>query len=253
MRVLITGAVDGLGRALTERLLAQGDDVVLIDHNRTGLHTITQANVGRSEGFVVDLAVIEQVEKFCQTANFARIDMAIFCAGISATGKFEEIPNEAYLQLVNINLKAPLVMASQLAGHDRINRGGRIVFISSLSNDVGYPGASVYGATKEAIASYARSISRPLRKKKISVTTVFPGPMRTAHAEKHAPAGSSAAKRADPKVIAEAILKGAKSRKRELHPGTSTWLAAKAGRIAPGAMTRLMRRVIFEKLDGPSY
>lgn len=253
MRVLVTGAVDGLGRALTERLLADGDDVVLVDKNRTGLHTITQANIGRSEGFVVDLANVEEVETFCRTANFSRIDMAIFCAGISATGKFEDIPAEAYQRLVNINLKAPLTMASQLAGGDRINKGGRIVFVSSLSNDVGYPGASVYAATKEAIASYARSLSRPLRKKKIAVTTVFPGPMRTAHAEKHAPLGASAAKRTDPAIVAEAILKAAKSRKRELHPGTATWFAAKAGRLAPNATTKLMRKVIFEKLDGPSY
>jgi len=47
MRVLITGAVEGLGRALAENLLKQGHSVVAVDHNRDGLHELTQSHIGK--------------------------------------------------------------------------------------------------------------------------------------------------------------------------------------------------------------
>jgi len=131
--------------------------------------------------------------------------------------------------------------------------GGKIVFVSSLSNAMGYPGASVYAATKDGIATYAESVRKPFRRKGVGVLTVFPGPIRTAHAEKHAPPGADASKRMAPQKLARMILKSAVRKDKALYPGFGAELASGFGKIAPNIATKIMRRVIFDKLNKPEY
>ena len=253
MRVLITGAVEGLGRALAEQLLAEGHSIVAIDRNREGLHDLTQSHVGRCESRLVDMADKGVLRLLAEEPGAAPYDLIILNAGISATGKFEEIPAEAYRRLINVNLRAPLLLATSLIANEKVAPRAKIIFISSLSHAVGYPGASVYAATKDGIAIYAKSIRKAFKKRGIAVMTVFPGPIRTAHADKHAPADAKAEKRMEPEKLAQLILKAAKSGKKELYPGIAASFAAFAGRFAPNAATKAMRRAIFDKLDGPTY
>ena len=251
MNVLITGAVEGLGRALAEILLSQGHTVVAVDRNREGLHAMTQSHVGLCESRLVDMNDLETVRLLADRPGSEPFDLVILNAGISATGKFEEIPADAYDRLLNINLRAPLILASGLVAGGHIAAKGKIVFISSLSYAVGYPGASVYAASKDAIAVYAKSIRKAFKRRNVGVLTVFPGPVKTAHAEKYSPKGSSADKRMEPEKLAHMILKAAASRRAELYPGFAAQMAAFGGRLAPNLMMKLMRKAIFDKLEGP--
>jgi short-subunit dehydrogenase len=124
-----------------------------------------------------------------------------------------------------------------------------IVFISSLSHATGYPGAAVYGASKDAIAVYAKSIRKPFAKLGLYVTTVFPGPVRTEHAERHAPEGAKAETRMLPDVLAVKILQAAAKNQKVLYPGLVAKLTRVLGAIAPNMMTKLMRKIIYDKLD----
>ncbi|MEM8748972.1 MAG: SDR family NAD(P)-dependent oxidoreductase [Pseudomonadota bacterium] len=253
MKVLITGASHGLGRALTEKLLAEGHDVFAVDRDTDALDALAVKSRGACKPILADMALGQSVERLMREIAGHTFDLVILNAGISATGKFEEIPAAAYQRLIAVNLTAPITIASRLIGENMLVAKSKLVFISSLSHAVGYPGASVYAATKDALAVYARSIRKPLAKKRVGVLTVFPGPIRTQHAERHAPAGAKASKRMSPDILARHILKATRTRKKELYPGTQAAFTKLLAGIAPNFMTKMMRRVIFEKLDDNVY
>ena len=236
---LVTGAAAGLGAALAERLLADGTEVVAVDRApmraRSGLHRHT-----------LDLADAAAVETFC-VELVGSLDLVVLNAGVSATGRFETLPAAAYERLLRVNVTAPLLMAARLV--ERMEPGGTIVFVSSLSHRTGYPGASVYAASKDAVAAYARSVRRPFARRDVRVMCVFPGPVRTEHARRHAPPDADEAARMDPDELARRILQAVRRGRRTLYPGAAARATAIAGRAAPGRMTRLMRRLIFERLQ----
>lgn len=254
MRALITGAASGLGRALAENLLRSGAAVTGFDLNETELKELAdcwpQQFTARVVDFSDQLATSTQIDKLIDESN---IDLVFLNAGVSATGRFEDIPVDAYTKLLQINVETPMVLALRLMTAGKINAGGTIIFISSLSHASGYPGASVYGASKDAIASYSRSIRRPCADKGVNVLAVFPGPVKTAHAERHAPKEADASRRMEPEELAKRILKAVKKQKTVLYPGAAAKLVHIAGKFFPNSMTKLMRRIIFEKLDRPIF
>ncbi|MEL6946406.1 MAG: SDR family NAD(P)-dependent oxidoreductase [Pseudomonadota bacterium] len=257
MRVLITGAAAGLGLALTQQMLDAGAEVVAVDRDIDALEDRAAQNRGNLSVHLCDLSVPSSIARLLDGLTGSRharpFDLVILNAGISATGAFEDIPVAAYQKLLTINLRAPIALTSQLVAKGAMAKKGKFVFISSLSHAVGYPGAAVYAASKDGIAAYARSIRKPLKKKGLGVLTVFPGPVRTAHADRHAPKGAKAEKRMPPEKLAALILKAAKGRSPELYPGTSAYFASIAGTLAPEWTTKAMKKVIYDKLDGPVY
>jgi short-subunit dehydrogenase len=245
---MITGVVEGLGRALCDKLLIEGHAVVGLDHNGAGLQTL--ANNQHFHAITVDLADQAMVARTMDELHGQEIfDLVILNAGISATGRFEGIPAAAYEKLLRINVETPMIMASRLMAQGMVAPGGTIVFIASLSHATGYPGASVYCASKDAIAIYAKSIRSICAAKDVNVLCVFPGPLRTAHAERHAPKGANAEKRMTPKALAEQIIAAVKRRSKVLYPGFAAKFTRIAGFILPRTMSHIMRRIIFEKLD----
>lgn len=253
VKVLVTGAARGLGRALTEELLGKGHSVMAVDRETQSLESLPSSYRKSCKIKFADLESPDSVQRLIQGLEKERFDLVILNAGISATGKFEDIPSSAYDRLIAVNLRAPLVMASSMVRNGVMNRKGKFVFVSSLSNSVGYPGASVYAATKDALAVYARCVSKPFGMRKLRVLTVFPGPIRTEHAERHAPEGADAAHRMEPEKLARMILAAARGRAKTYYPGRNARLASWLGKLMPNRMTRLMRKLIFEKLKGPVY
>ncbi len=254
LRALVTGVVEGLGRALVENLLKRGVEVRGLDINASGLVMMEEQSGAGFSAMPVDLSDRTALDETLATLqNEEKFDLVVLNAGISATGKFEEIPASAYQRLLRINLEAPMLMASQLMAAGRIAKGGTIVFVSSLCHATGYPGASVYCASKDAIAVYAKSIRPTCAGHNVNVLTIFPGPIKTAHAERHAPEGADAENRMAPEELAKRILKAVDRRSGVFYPGAVAKLTRMAGRLMPATLSRLMRRIIFEKLDQNQY
>ena len=249
MKVLVTGAGAGLGRATVEHAIAKGATVVALDQDAGALAELEWLHPRHVSTRTIDLADTAATEKLTRdlAAHF-RFDLAVLAAGVSATGRFEAIPPEAYARLLRVNVSAPLVMAARLVGEGAMRKKSTIVFVSSLSHVTGYPGASVYAASKDAVAAYAEAVRRPFRRRGVHVCAVFPGPLRTEHAERHAPPGANPERRMDPARAAHLIWKHRKVPR--LFPGMGARTAASLGRLAPETMTKVMRRVIFDKLDG---
>ncbi|MEM1376144.1 MAG: SDR family NAD(P)-dependent oxidoreductase [Pseudomonadota bacterium] len=243
-RALVTGAYQGLGRAMADQLDAQGYDVTTIDRSRMPVdapfhhHTCDLSNRAEVDALI---DVLAREDAF---------DVLVFNAGISATGKFEEIEPDAHARVMEVNAVAPITLCAALMANRKISDGAKIGFVSSLSHFTGYPGAASYGASKDAIAIYAKSVGKVWKKSKgISVTTAFPGPLRTEHAARHAPEGADADKRMAPAEAAKLILKDVLAGKPKSLPGGGAKVFAFVGHLAPSLITKAMRKIIYEKLD----
>jgi short-subunit dehydrogenase len=260
-RILVTGAGAGLGRALSEQLISEGYHLVALDRDKDALATLgaTETSARRSSvtAIIADLAEGGGLEALgARLAGEGPYHRVIMNAGINATGRFETIPEDRQRAMIAINLTAPMVLTAALLRAGAVAPGGALVFVSSLSRYVGYPGAACYSATKEGLAVFARSLRRPLAKNRIGVLTVCPGPLDTAHAAEHAPPGADASKRMRTGVAARIILRAADRPALAglalgggvIVPGLGPKVAAFAGKILPGSATGLMRKLIFEKM-----
>lgn len=252
MKALITGAAAGLGNALCRQLLAEGALVAGVDRHHAGLYGF--AAEAATNDFIplhTDLSQIQALPvEIAQWSAFGPFDLVVLSAGISATGRFEEIDAATHADVITINATAPVIIAATLARRNAVKPGGGMAFISSLAHRTGYPGAASYAASKDALAIYAKSVSKPFSRQGIHVLRVFPGPLRTEHAARHAPPGADAEKRMAPETAARSILAAARAGRRVLYPGMPAKLAAAAGILAPARTTDFIRRNIYEKLTG---
>jgi short-subunit dehydrogenase len=240
-RALITGAADGIGLALAERLLVDGWTVVGVDRDAA-----RTAAAPRIAWHLADLALRDDVARLRDTlARDEPFDLVVHNAGISCVGPFESSDLAAQDAVLAVNLRAPLLLTPVLLAAGKVRTGGALVFVSSLSHYVGYPGAAVYAASKDALAAYGRSLSAGLAARGLHVLTVFPGPTRTAHAARYAPPGADASRRMPPERVADATLRAVSARRRRLIPGLGNRIAARLGRWFPGLMDRLMRRLLL--------
>lgn len=248
--VLITGGAKGLGRAFCRQLSEKNCRLHVIDHDYNALQALKNELTTEMKGYVCDLADLDRLDRELDILmRSGPFDLVIFNAGINATGRFESIPQVAHRKLIRVNLIAPMAMTSRLLENQAVAKSGGVVFISSLSHAVGYPGAASYAASKDGLAIYAKSIRKPLQELEISVTCAFPGPIDTGHAERHAPADAQAENRMPPEEMAHLILKGAMAGKSSLYPGLLAKAIGIAGWLAPARTTKFMREMIYEKLD----
>lgn len=249
--VVITGVAEGIGKALALHFGGAGYQVAGIDVNIGGaLDTKAEmAQQGVEMKFIAaNLAKSADVLQAAEALmRGVKVDVLIHNAGISAVGRFADLELEAQLKVIDVNFTAPLLLTADLLRRDGLGRGCHLVFISSLSHFVGYPGAAVYAATKDGLSSYARGLAVALGRE-ARLLTVYPGPTRTAHARRYSPDNSHEASRISPEQTAELIGRAVERHRRFLLPGTNTKLFALLGYFAPRLMERAVKRLIFDKL-----
>ncbi len=249
---LITGAADGIGRALAYRLAAAGYAIIGIDVDAERAKQ-TQAAL-EQEGATVEFIIANLASEagindlLDRLSDRQPIDLLIHNAGINAVGAFGKIELARQRAVILVNLLAPLLITAGLLREQKIVSGGSLVFISSLSHFASYPGASTYAASKDGLASYARSLSVACSAHNIHVLTVYPGPTRTAHARRYSPDNSREARRMPPEQVADAIFRAVKARQRTLIPGIGNRLFATFGWMFPSLTEWMMRKTLFEKL-----
>lgn len=236
-RALVTGSSAGIGRALCQRLAGAGYAVEGVDREKDAHH-------------LCDLAEREQVDGLARKLSKCDpYDVVVHNAGISCVGPFERTELAEQQRVLAVNLEAPIVLTAALVRTERVARGGTIAFLSSLSHQVGYPSASVYAATKDGLASYARSLDVALHPRRVRTLRVFPGPVRTEHAARYSPPDSDASKRMPPEQVAAAIVRAIQRRKRVLIPGGGAKVFAFVGRWFPGVTERALKKALYDPLS----
>lgn len=245
-KIVITGAADGIGKALAAQYVEAGHIVIGVDVDETRAQK-TQAELGENLSFIIaDLSDETALEKVAEEIG-SGVDVLIHNAGISEVGYFEDSNLDNQQRVIAVNLVAPMVLTRHLAARRALPDGASIVFVSSLSRYVSYPGASVYAATKDGLASYARSFS--VAYPKLHVLTVYPGPTRTAHARRYSPDNSKENSRMSPEVLASRIIRAIEKKQRILIPSAGTWVFAILGRVAPPLTNFAMKKTLLEKFE----
>ncbi|MGB1254175.1 MAG: SDR family NAD(P)-dependent oxidoreductase, partial [Candidatus Promineifilaceae bacterium] len=247
-RCVITGAADGIGRALAQRYAAAGYQVIGIDVDAARAEQVA-AELENVSFVIGDLSSAEDLQKIIAALSYDRpIDVLIHNAGISAVGRFDKVPIAKQQKVIDINLRAPLRLTAGLLATSALRSDASLVFISSLSKQLGYPGAAVYAATKAGLAAYARSLRAAFGGQK-HVLTVYPGPTRTAHARRYSPDNSREGKRMTPEKLADLIFGAVKKRRSELIPSAGNRVAAIVGHVAPRLVDAGMKKVMLDGLD----
>lgn len=248
---VITGAADGIGRALAGRFARTGVSVVGVDvdADRAAQTRVDLERKGGTVSFVVaDLGTEEGIDRAVEAlCGGPAIDVLVYNAGISAVGRFPEVRIDRQRAVIDLNLTAPMVLTAELLKEDQLAPGATLVFVSSLSHFVSYPGAAAYAASKTGLASYARSLSAALAD--LHVLTVFPGPTRTAHARRYSPDNSREHRRMPPEALADRIYRAVVARKRVLIPGVGNRVFATLGLWFPRVTEWAMRRAILDQLN----
>jgi short-subunit dehydrogenase len=173
---LVTGASGGLGQAIARGLAARGTSLVLSARRAEVLEALAAETGGRT--LACDLSDRAAVERL--VAEAGAIDVLVANAGIPGSGQITSFSVEEIDRALEVNLRAPMILARLMCEGMAERGGGQIVFVSSLSGKAGTAGSSVYAATKFGLRGFAMSLREDLRPRGIGVSTVFPGFIRDA-------------------------------------------------------------------------
>ena len=186
IRILVTGASGGLGRALSRHYAAPGVDLSLWGRDPERLEAV--ARECRDAGAKATIRILDLVDigaALAATRNEDEadpFDLALFASGrgdIRARGALVE-DAEQVAQLAAVNFAAPAAMAAALADRMAQRGGGRIVLIGSAAAFHALPFAAAYSGTKAGLARFADALRLSVRRHGISVTLVSPGFIDTA-------------------------------------------------------------------------
>jgi short-subunit dehydrogenase len=175
-KVLLTGATGGIGQALAVELAARGSEVVLTGRRVDVLEPLAEKLGGRA--IPANLADRDAIEELLNAAG--DIDVLVANAALPASGLLADYSIDEIDRALDVNLRAPIVLA-KLATEHMVARGrGHLVFISSLSGKAASGQASLYNATKFGLRGFALALREDMRPHNIGVSTVFPGFIRDA-------------------------------------------------------------------------
>jgi glucose 1-dehydrogenase len=184
---LVTGASSGIGKAIAERLAADGARVAV---NYRARHPEDQAAgeaVAKSlggQGLAVgaDVSVRADVEKMVAdiVAKFGRLDVVVNNAGIEIKRPFLEITDEEWQRVLSVNLYGAFVVSQ--AGCRQIVKqgaGGKLIFVSSVHEDIPFPDYTPYCVTKGGMRMLMRNLAMELAPYRINVNNIAPGAIAT--------------------------------------------------------------------------
>lgn len=177
---LITGAGQGIGRAIALRFAQEGAKVVALDVVPDGINALVseiKAAGGEALAVVCDVTQREQVAGAVQAAldAFGQIDILCNNAGITRDARLVKMTEEQFDQVIAVNLKGVFNMTQAVAPH-MIERGyGRIITTSSVVGLYGNFGQTNYVASKAGVIGMTRVWARELGPKGITANAVAPG------------------------------------------------------------------------------
>ena len=172
--ILVTGASSGIGRGICIDCSKMGAKVHLMARNEERLNKTLAEMDG--DGHVIhqaDLCSTEDIDALVDALPV--IDGVVLCAGIIKTMLVKKISEEAMVEIFNANIMGDIKMCSRLLKKKKLNHGGSVVFISSVSTFNVKVGNSLYSATKGAVNSFAKAMALEVSKQNMRVNCIQPG------------------------------------------------------------------------------
>src|SRR5260370_4991860 len=182
---LITGGSKGLGKAMARGMAEAGADVVISsrheDELRSALDEILKDTGRRGAYIVADMANRDDVARRAEPElkKMGRVDILVNNAGTNTPQACDEIKDEDWDRVMEINLHSVMVLTRALIPQMKARRWGRIIHISSVMALVGNAKRNTYCATKAALVGMTRASALDLGEHGITVNCIAPGPFLT--------------------------------------------------------------------------
>jgi 3-oxoacyl-[acyl-carrier protein] reductase len=168
--VIVTGASRGIGAAIAQNFIDQGDNVVAF--SRSG-----QAPTGCAKSLAVDVADSKAVNEAVKAAieEFGPVEVAVVNAGVTRDGLAMRMSDEQWRDVLSTNLDGAFYTARATMASMVRARSGSIIFIGSVSPFIGVPGQANYSAAKAGLVGLARSLAKEVASRSVTVNVVAPG------------------------------------------------------------------------------
>src|SRR5580692_5265844 len=168
MRVLVTGAGRGIGRATVEVLAGRGHEVVATARNPELLEGLPAVRF-------LELDVRDAVSVQAAVAAAGDLDAVVNNAGLPGTGPLETYPIDSFSRVLDVNTLGPLRLAQAVVPRWRARGSGVLVNVSSVQGKIGTPLEGPYAASKHALEAWSESLHYELGHFGIRVVIIEPG------------------------------------------------------------------------------
>ncbi|MEA9392541.1 SDR family oxidoreductase [Acerihabitans sp. TG2] len=181
----ITGTSSGLGRQLTETLLARGDRVAATLRRVEVLDPLREQYGDRLWVAALDVTDTQVVRRVMDRAfaHWGHIDRVVSNAGYALFGAAEEANDEQICRQIDTNLIGSIQVIRAALPHLRRQGGGHILQVSSEGGQTAYANFSLYHATKWGIEGFVEAVAQEVAPFNITMTLIEPGPAKTGFAD----------------------------------------------------------------------
>jgi 3-oxoacyl-[acyl-carrier protein] reductase len=177
---VVTGASQGIGRAIAETLAANGATVALVARSAGKLAEVAtgiRAAGGAADEFPCDVSQAEAVTAVVEAihAKLGRLDILVNNAGVTRDTLLPRMSDEEWDEVLTTNLRGPFLFMRAASRPMMQQRYGRIINVASVSGLIGNPGQANYSASKAGLVGLTRTVAKELAGRKITVNAVAPG------------------------------------------------------------------------------
>jgi len=182
---LVTGSSSGIGAAIAMRLAEEGADIVVhYRGDRDGAkETLKRVEAAGRRGCIVraDVARLPDIRRLVAKAfDFAPLDILVNNAGLEVPGPFIDVTEQDYDKVLDVNLKGVFFTTQGFAKKlIAARRPGRVINISSVHEDLPFPGFASYCASKGGLKMLSRDLAIELAPSRITVNSIAPGAIET--------------------------------------------------------------------------
>lgn len=183
-KAVVTGAGNGIGRAITEALVERGATVLGADLDGDDLDAAFGGN-DAVHCVVHDVTADDAPEAIVDAAasKMGGLDFLINNAGIAIAGDFETLTDEQFDTIMSVNVRSMFRLSRAAVPHLKDSDQPRIVNLGSIMSDLGGPALAIYGASKHAVAGLSKGMAVDLGKHGITVNYLQPGAIWTKMSE----------------------------------------------------------------------
>jgi len=183
---LVTGSSSGIGQAIAEKLAQHGANVVInyAGHRAGAEETLRRVEASGAKGIVVqaDVSKLADLQTLVDRGwdSFGTVDILVNNAGLEKKAAFWDATEEDYDRVLGVNLKGPFFLTQAFVRRLRsAKKTGRIINISSVHEDVAFPGFASYCASKGGMRMLMRNLAVELGPEGFTINNVAPGAIAT--------------------------------------------------------------------------